>query len=83
MTGRNVRKLRVSSGLSQEELAARLQIHGWDLSRAGLSKIEAGLRLVIDAEILILSSALGCQLVDLFKNVDKTEAVMVSRQGRH
>lgn len=83
VTGRNVRKLRISKGLSQEAFAARLQICGWDLSRAGLSKIEAGLRLVIDAEVLILSNALKCQPVELFRDVEKMEAITISRHGRH
>lgn len=82
VTGRNVRKLRVSHGLSQDGLAARLQVRGWDLSRAGLSKIEAGLRLVIDAEVILLSGALGCRPEELFQGVDVTEATGVSRQGR-
>ena len=50
----------MEAGLSQEALSAKLQIAGWDISRGGLSKIEAGLRRVNDAELLVLSIALGC-----------------------
>jgi transcriptional regulator with XRE-family HTH domain len=52
--------------LSQEALAAKLQLAGWDLSRAGLSKIEAGLRRVNDAELWMLAKVLSCPLSDLF-----------------
>ncbi|HUZ07928.1 MAG TPA: hypothetical protein VMV89_10630 [Candidatus Paceibacterota bacterium] len=38
--------------------AARCSIQGWDLSRATLSKIEAQLRCVTDAELVILANAL-------------------------
>ena len=65
IVGPQVRRLRVAGGLSQEALASRLQIAGWDLSRAGLSKIEAGLRLVIDAEVVVLARVLGVALDDL------------------
>ena len=62
LVGPVVRKLRMEAGLSQEALAARLQVAGWDLSRGGLSKIEARLRRVNDAEVLVLARVPGCQV---------------------
>jgi len=44
--------------LSQEELAARLQIEGWKISRGTLSKIEAGIRQVTDIEVMFLAKTL-------------------------
>ncbi len=44
--------------LSQEELAVRLELDGWKISRATLSKIEAGIRRVSDFEVLALSKTL-------------------------
>ena len=44
--------------LSQEELAARLQINGWKISRGTLSKIEAEIRQVTDIEVMILAKTL-------------------------
>ncbi|BDS05353.1 hypothetical protein NT6N_03930 [Oceaniferula spumae] len=61
-----LRTMRVEAGLSQEQLAAKIQVQGWDLSRAGLSKIESRLRRVNDAELLVLSRVLGCDLKDLY-----------------
>ena len=66
LVGPVVRKLRMAAGLSQEALAARLQVAGWDLTRAGLSKIEARLRRVNDAELLMLAKVLKVGVADLY-----------------
>jgi len=81
LVGPQIRRIRVGAGLSQEVLAAKLQLAGWDLSRAGLSKIEAGLRRVNDAELWMLSKVLSCPLSDLFPVRPKGLA-RVLRQGR-
>lgn len=41
-------------------------MHGWDLSRAGLSKIEARLRRVNDAELWMLAKTLGRSVGDFY-----------------
>jgi transcriptional regulator with XRE-family HTH domain len=64
--GPQVRKLRNERDLTQEQLAARLQVLGLDISRAGLSKIEAGLRCVADAELPVIAEALKVGIADLF-----------------
>ena len=61
VVGPQVRRLRMVAELSQESLAAKLQLAGWDLSRGGLSKVEAGLRRVNDAEAWMLAKVLGCR----------------------
>jgi transcriptional regulator with XRE-family HTH domain len=58
IVGPQIRKLRYQQELTQEMFAARCSIQGWDLSRATLSKIEAQLRCVTDAELVILANAL-------------------------
>ena len=65
--GAVVRKLRVGRGLTQEQLAARLQVLGLDLNRAGLSKIEARLRCVTDLELPVLALALKVEITDLYR----------------
>jgi hypothetical protein len=67
--------------LSQEALATKLQLEGWDLIRGGLSKIEACLRRVNDAELWLLAKALCCSISDLFPERPKW-LVAVLRQGR-
>lgn len=60
IAGREVQRIRMKQGLSQEALAAQCQRAGWDISRATLSKIEAGLRCVSDVEIVLLAHILKC-----------------------
>jgi transcriptional regulator with XRE-family HTH domain len=81
LVGPQVRRLRTAAGLSQEALAAKLQLAGWDLSRGGLSKIEARLRRVNDAELWVLAKALSCPMAALFPARPKL-LVTVLRQGR-
>lgn len=66
IVGPVVRRLRMAAGLSQEALAAKLQVAGWDLTWGGLSKIEARLRRVNDAELLVLAKVLKCGVADLY-----------------
>lgn len=79
LIGKEVRRRRVEAGWSQEILAARCQVEGWDLSRATLSKIEAGLRRVNDAEVFLVAKILKCELADLFKGVKRDAAVDLAR----
>ena len=58
IVGPQIRKLRYQQELTQEMFAARCSLLGWDLSRATLSKIEAQLRCVTDAELVVLANAL-------------------------
>ena len=81
LIGPQVRRLRMEAGLSQEAFAAKLQVAGWDISRAGLSKIESRLRRVNDAELYLLAKVLGCELAGLFPN--RPSGIKdVLRQGR-
>ena len=64
--GAAVRKLRVERGLTQDQLAAKLQLLGLEISRAGLSKIEARLRCVSDLELPIIAQALKVEIADLY-----------------
>ena len=81
VVGPQVRRLRMAVALTQEALAAKLQLAGWDLSRGGLSKIEAGLRRVNDAETWVLAKVLACPLADLYPASPKGIAGVL-RQGR-
>ena len=54
-----VRSARRELGLSQEELAARLQVKGVNIERDSISRVEIGTRFVADFEIKVLSEILG------------------------
>lgn len=64
--GRNLARLRLSIGWTQEGLAREAQLSGWDLDRSTVSKIEAGLRRVYDQEIWHLSRLLKCEMSALY-----------------
>ncbi|MCP5532239.1 MAG: helix-turn-helix transcriptional regulator [Akkermansiaceae bacterium] len=66
IVGSCVRRFRIEADLSQDALAAKLQLQGWDISRAGISKIEARLRRVNDAELWMLAKALSRPLEDFY-----------------
>lgn len=53
---RNLRRIRIATGLSQEDLAARAGLH-----RTYVSSIERGHRNVSVENIFALATALGCE----------------------
>lgn len=66
-SGSKIRELRELVGLSQEELAAKLQLAGLNLNQKAISRIETGIRVVPDFELLFFSEALDvpvCKLLD-------------------
>ena len=66
--GPKVRRLRIERDWSQELLAGKCQLHGWDSSRDVIARIELPNRLVTDWEIIALAKALGCSPGDLLSN---------------
>ena len=63
-----MRRIRYAREWSQSELAAKLQRSGWDISRSGVSKIEARLKFVLDFELDFLMEVLEVELKELFPN---------------
>ncbi len=66
IVGPQIRKRRSELGLTQEELATRCQLQGFDISRGTLSQIEAQLRCVTDDELLALARVLKVTTDSLF-----------------
>lgn len=64
--GRNIRLLRQEKGMTQEQLAAQLQVNGCDITRSALAKIEVGQRHLYPDEIFILRDILRVSFEDLF-----------------
>lgn len=64
--GQNIRLIRIAKKLSQEELSARLQIRGCDITRSALAKIEVGQRHLYPDEILQLKEILEVSFDDIF-----------------
>lgn len=52
ISGNRIKQLREEIGLSQEQLAAGLQLKGLNLNQKAISRIETGERVVPDFELL-------------------------------
>jgi transcriptional regulator with XRE-family HTH domain len=72
IVGPIVRELREKQGFSQAQLAAKINVHGWDISRETLAKIEAQIRWVADFEILKLAEAFGIEGPELLRRAGKS-----------
>jgi len=57
--GERVRIAREKLSLSQEALAAKIQLNGHSLTQKAVSRIELGLRIVTDYEVPLLAEALN------------------------
>ena len=62
-----LRGLREKQGMTQAQLATKLNLAGWDLSRDTLAKIEAQIRCVSDFEIPLLAISVGTNPFELLR----------------
>ena len=62
----NIRRAREARGMTQEQVAAKLQLGGCDITRSALAKIEVGQRHVYPDEIKLLKEILSISYDDLF-----------------
>lgn len=65
--GNNIRILREKSGTTQEQLAAKLQVNGCDITRSAVAKIEVGQRHLYPDEIILIKKILNVSYDDIFK----------------
>ncbi len=64
--GSNIRNLREKAGLTQDQLSAKLQLNGCDITRSALAKIEVGQRHLYPDEIILLKRLLHTTYEELF-----------------
>ena len=65
VSGDRVTAARERAGLSQEQLAAKLQLAGLSITQKAISRIETGDRVVADYELEYLAGALGVSVYHL------------------
>ena len=65
--GANVRRLRERIGMTQEQLAAKLQICGCDITRSAVAKIEVGQRHLYPDEIILIHRILSVPYDEIFE----------------
>lgn len=64
--GQNIRLLREKAGITQELLAARLQLNGCDITRSAVAKIEVGQRHLYPDEVILIKEILNVPYEDIF-----------------
>ena len=64
--GQNIRRLRERADMTQEVLAAKLQLCGCDITRSAVAKIEVGNRHLYPDEILLIRQILGAEYDEIF-----------------
>lgn len=69
--GANIKKLREKAGLTQENLAAKLQIEGCDITRSAVAKIEVGQRHIYPDELILLKKILRTDYDELL-SIDRS-----------
>ena len=68
-SGPAIRALRERAGISQEQLAAKLQLAGLNLNQKAVSRIETGDRVVPDFELNYFATVLGVPVCTLLETV--------------
>ncbi len=66
VVGPQIRKLREQKGWTQDELAVKVQLFGWDTSRLSVTRLENQERRVPDVELFVFAKVLGVRADDLF-----------------
>lgn len=67
VTGKQIKQIRKSKKITQEQLVARLNVQGLEIDQTMISKIEEQIRKVSDYEVKAIAVALGVCIEDLFK----------------
>lgn len=65
--GKNIKYLREKAGITQDGLAAKLQLCGCDITRSAVAKIEVGQRHLYPDEIIFIKQILNIEYEDIFK----------------
>ena len=65
--GNNIRILREKRNMTQEILAAKMQLGGCDITRSAVAKIEVGQRHLYPDEIILLKDILNTSYDEILK----------------
>lgn len=65
-TGHNIRMPREKAGMTQEVLAAEMQLNGCDITRSAVAKIEVGQHYLYPDEIILIKNILKYSYEDIF-----------------
>lgn len=65
--GSNIRKIREAKGMTQDMLAAKLQLYGCDITRSAVAKIEVGQRHLYPDEVILIREILNTTYESIFE----------------
>lgn len=65
--GNNIRRIRESKHMTQDTLAAKLQLSGCDITRSAVAKIEVGQRHLYPDEIILIRQILNTSFDAIFE----------------
>ena len=74
--GRNIRRIRMDRGLTQEQTVAKLQVLGSPLSRSTFSLIEMGRGNIFVSDLVALQMVVNVDYKEFFRDISPT------RQGK-
>ena len=67
--GNKIKTLRESKKLTQEQLSAKLQVNGCDITRSALAKIEVGQRHIYIDELILFKEILETSYEELLERL--------------
>ena len=65
--GNKIRRIREARGMTQDTLAAKLQLNGCDITRSAVAKIEVGQRHLYPDEIILIRKILNTTFDAIFE----------------
>ena len=68
--GENIKRIRKENKITQEDLCARMQVMGYQISRSDISKLENGKKFIADFEVYGFAKALKISILDLFAGIN-------------
>jgi HTH-type transcriptional regulator, cell division transcriptional repressor len=67
--GKRIKYIRINKKITQEQLAAKLNVQGIEVDRPMISMIETQTLNLLYYEIIGIANALGVSIQDLFKDI--------------
>lgn len=71
--GKNIRKMRIAAGLTQDEITAQMQLRGCDISRSIYSQIECESYNIRVCELIALKQILKTDYNAFFDGLEEDE----------
>ena len=65
--GKKIAELRIKLGISQRQLADKMQLVGIDIDKNAIQRIECGKRFITDIEVVAFSKVFNVNLEDLLE----------------